>query len=156
MRKGKSPEIDETQGFGCLGHSNCTICSLLSHICSDRARRKYLATQGSLFSPSLFKVSLFSALSSSVSLCLWNLPLAKPDIKSHVMIYTSEERSGLLFHFSPRSKAICFVELERSGCLLILVRVPPFLRSSEDGQMHSGNFGKGGQNMRALSQRKLV
>ena len=26
--------MDDTEGFGCLGHSNWTICSLLSHICS--------------------------------------------------------------------------------------------------------------------------
>ena len=34
MRKGKSPKLDETQGFQCLGHSNWTICSLLSQFCS--------------------------------------------------------------------------------------------------------------------------
>merc|ERR1712024_144441 len=28
-------KLDETEGFGCLGHSNWTICSLLSHFCSD-------------------------------------------------------------------------------------------------------------------------
>ena len=26
--------MDETEGFGCLGHSNWTICILLSHFCS--------------------------------------------------------------------------------------------------------------------------
>ena len=26
--------MDETQGFGCLGHSNWTICSMLSQFCS--------------------------------------------------------------------------------------------------------------------------
>ena len=26
--------MDKTEGFGCLGHSNWTICSLLSHFCS--------------------------------------------------------------------------------------------------------------------------
>merc|ERR1711950_104175 len=26
--------MDEAEGFGCLGHSNWTICSLLSHFCS--------------------------------------------------------------------------------------------------------------------------
>ena len=34
MRKGKSPKLDETQGFQCLGHSNWAICSLLSQFCS--------------------------------------------------------------------------------------------------------------------------
>ena len=36
MEKGilTTPEKDETEGFGCLGHSNWTICSLLSHFCS--------------------------------------------------------------------------------------------------------------------------
>ena len=27
-------EMDQTEGFGCLGHSNWAICSLLSHFCS--------------------------------------------------------------------------------------------------------------------------
>ena len=26
--------MDDTEGFGCLGHSNWTICTLLSHFCS--------------------------------------------------------------------------------------------------------------------------
>ena len=33
LRKGNSPEMDETQGFQNLGHSNWTICSLLSQFC---------------------------------------------------------------------------------------------------------------------------
>ena len=33
MRKGNSPKLDETQGFQCLGHSNWTICCLLSWFC---------------------------------------------------------------------------------------------------------------------------
>ena len=34
-RKGilPTPEMDETEGFQCLGHSNWTICSLLSQFC---------------------------------------------------------------------------------------------------------------------------
>ena len=34
MGKGKSTEMDERHGCGCLGHSNWTICSLLSQFCS--------------------------------------------------------------------------------------------------------------------------
>ena len=34
MGKWDSPNLSETQGFECLGHSNCTICSLLSQFCS--------------------------------------------------------------------------------------------------------------------------
>ena len=34
MRKWKSPNLSETQEFQCLGHSNWTICSLLSQFCS--------------------------------------------------------------------------------------------------------------------------
>ena len=33
MRKGKSSELVETQGFGCLGQSIWTICSPFSQIC---------------------------------------------------------------------------------------------------------------------------
>ena len=29
------PNMDETEGFECLGHSNWTICSPLSHFCSE-------------------------------------------------------------------------------------------------------------------------
>ena len=28
-------KLDETEGFGCLGHSNWTICILLSYFCSN-------------------------------------------------------------------------------------------------------------------------
>ena len=35
MRKGYSPEMDETQGFQYLGHSNWAICSPLSQFCSE-------------------------------------------------------------------------------------------------------------------------
>merc|ERR1712214_148241 len=28
-----TPKLDETEGFQCLGHSNWTICSPLSHFC---------------------------------------------------------------------------------------------------------------------------
>ena len=34
MRKWYSPEMDDTHGFECLGHSNWTICCLLSQFCS--------------------------------------------------------------------------------------------------------------------------
>ena len=34
MGKWISPNLSETQGFECLGHSNWTICSLLSQFCS--------------------------------------------------------------------------------------------------------------------------
>ena len=30
-----TPKLDETEGFQCLGHSNWTICSLLSPFCSE-------------------------------------------------------------------------------------------------------------------------
>ena len=30
-----TPKLDETEGFQCLGHSNWTICSPLSHFCSN-------------------------------------------------------------------------------------------------------------------------
>ena len=33
MRKKNSPKMDGTEGFLCLGHSNWTICSLLSQFC---------------------------------------------------------------------------------------------------------------------------
>ena len=34
MGKWNSPNLSVTQGFECLGHSNWTICSLLSQFCS--------------------------------------------------------------------------------------------------------------------------
>ena len=33
-QKTPTPNLDETEGFRCLGHSNWTICSLLSQFCS--------------------------------------------------------------------------------------------------------------------------
>ena len=35
MRKWNSPNLGETQDFGCLGHSNWTICSPLSQFCTE-------------------------------------------------------------------------------------------------------------------------
>ena len=35
MRKGKSPNLSETKVFGCLGHSNWTICSQLHPFCLE-------------------------------------------------------------------------------------------------------------------------
>ena len=35
MRKWNSPNLSEAHGFECLGHSNWTICSLLSPFCSE-------------------------------------------------------------------------------------------------------------------------
>ena len=34
-RKGKTPRLDDTQVFQCLGHSNWTICRRLSQFCSS-------------------------------------------------------------------------------------------------------------------------
>ena len=31
-----TPKLDETEGFQCLGHSNWTICSPLSHFCPEK------------------------------------------------------------------------------------------------------------------------
>ena len=34
-KKNNHPNMDETEGFHCLGHKNWTICSPLSHFCSE-------------------------------------------------------------------------------------------------------------------------
>ena len=47
MGKWNSPNLSETQGFECLGHSNRTICSLLSQFCSLNFSNFYIFILGS-------------------------------------------------------------------------------------------------------------
>ena len=50
MGKGKTPEMDESQGLQCPGHSNWTICSLFSQFCSPNFP---------IFSPSFWEANSY-------------------------------------------------------------------------------------------------
>ena len=43
--------MDETEGFQCHGHSNCSICFLLSHFCSDKFSTFSLSYSGAHYYP---------------------------------------------------------------------------------------------------------